>query len=145
MRDDDPAVLAAAAFATATVCAHAQSPIPTSRFTSSAARRSAPSGDLAGRLLAQKLTAQMGQPVVFESRPGANGQIAANYVKTLPPDGAHLYVASSTVITGPLMSKRFFHERQNVCRRLPMRLGPYAELNTTNLSPKKCATPPGRY
>ncbi len=64
------------------------------------------SGDLAGRLLAQKLTAQMGQPVVFESRPGANGQIAANYVKTLPPDGASLlYVASSTVITGPLMSK----------------------------------------
>jgi len=64
------------------------------------------SGDLAGRLLAQKLTAQMGQPVVFESRPGANGQIAANYVKTLPPDGYNiLYVASSTVVTGPLMSK----------------------------------------
>ena len=63
------------------------------------------SGDLAGRLLAQKLTAQMGQPVVFESRPGANGQIAANYVKTLPPDGySLLYVASSTVVTGPLMS-----------------------------------------
>jgi tripartite-type tricarboxylate transporter receptor subunit TctC len=64
------------------------------------------SGDLAGRLLAQKLTAQIGQPVVFESRPGANGQIAANYVKTLPPDGySILYVASSTVITGPLMSR----------------------------------------
>jgi len=43
---------------------------------------------------------------VFESRPGANGQIAANYLKTLPPDGANiLYTASSTVVTGPLMSK----------------------------------------
>ena len=64
------------------------------------------SGDLAGRLLAQRLTTQMGKPVVFESRPGANGQIAANYVKTLPPDGYNvLYVASSTIITGPLMSK----------------------------------------
>jgi tripartite-type tricarboxylate transporter receptor subunit TctC len=64
------------------------------------------SGDLAGRLLAQKLTEQMGQPVVFESRPGANGQIAANYVKTLPPDGySVLYVASSTITTGPLTSK----------------------------------------
>jgi tripartite-type tricarboxylate transporter receptor subunit TctC len=64
------------------------------------------SGDLAGRMLAQKLTAQIGQPVVFESRPGANGQIAANYVKTLPADGATiLYAASSTLITGPLMSK----------------------------------------
>ena len=57
-------------------------------------------------MLAQKLTAQIGQPVVFESRPGANGQIAANYVKTLPPDGnSMLYVASSTVITGPMMSR----------------------------------------
>jgi len=64
------------------------------------------SGDLAGRLLAQKLQTQIGQTVVFENRPGANGQIAANYVKTLPPDGTSiLYVASSTVITGPLMSK----------------------------------------
>ncbi len=64
------------------------------------------SGDLAGRLLAQKLTAQIGQPVIFESRPGANGQIAANYAKTLPPDGYNIaYLASSTVITGPLMSK----------------------------------------
>jgi len=64
------------------------------------------SGDLAGRMLAQKLTAQLGQPVVFESRPGANGQIAANYLKTLPPDGANiLYTASSTVVTGPLMSR----------------------------------------
>jgi tripartite-type tricarboxylate transporter receptor subunit TctC len=64
------------------------------------------SGDLAGRMLAQKLTAQLGQPVVFESRPGANGQIAANYVKTLPADGTTiLYAASSTLITGPIMSK----------------------------------------
>ena len=64
------------------------------------------SGDLAGRMLAQKLTAQLGQPVVFESKPGANGQIAANYLKTLPPDGYNiLYAASSTLITGPLMNR----------------------------------------
>src|ERR1700712_544446 len=55
------------------------------------------SGDVAGRLIAQKLSERMGQPVVFETKAGANGQIAANYVKTLPPDGTNiLYVASST-------------------------------------------------
>ena len=54
------------------------------------------SGDLAGRLLAQKLTTQMGQPVVFESRPGANGQIAANYVKNLPPDGYNVGINIGT-------------------------------------------------
>jgi tripartite-type tricarboxylate transporter receptor subunit TctC len=64
------------------------------------------SGDLAGRLLAVKLTAALGQPVVFESRPGANGALAANYVKSLPPDGyGILFLASSTIITGPLMVK----------------------------------------
>ena len=64
------------------------------------------SGDLAGRLLAQKLQSALGQPVVYESRPGANGQLAANYVKTLPADGYNiLYVASSTVVTGPLITK----------------------------------------
>ena len=64
------------------------------------------SGDLAGRLLAVRLTAALGQPVVFESRPGANGALAANYVKSLPPDGyGILFLASSTIITGPLMVK----------------------------------------
>jgi tripartite-type tricarboxylate transporter receptor subunit TctC len=64
------------------------------------------SGDLAGRLLAVKLTVALGQPVVFESRPGANGALAANYVKSLPPDGyGILFLASSTIITGPLMVK----------------------------------------
>jgi len=64
------------------------------------------SGDLAGRLLAVKLTAAFGQSVVFESRPGANGALAANYVKSLPPDGyGILFLASSTIITGPLMVK----------------------------------------
>jgi len=64
------------------------------------------SGDLAGRLLAVKLTVALGQPVVFESRPGANGALAANYVKSLPPDGyGILFLASSTIVTGPLMVK----------------------------------------
>ena len=31
-------------------------------------------------------------------------------------------------------SKEFFHERENVCRRFAMRLGPFVELDTTNLS-----------
>jgi tripartite-type tricarboxylate transporter receptor subunit TctC len=99
------AVMAAATIAAATVCAQAQS-YPDKPIHIISGTQVGTSGDLAGRMLAQKLTAQIGQPVVFESRPGANGQIAANYLKTLPPDGANiLYTASSTVVTGPLMSK----------------------------------------
>ena len=103
------AAFAGAAMVAATVCAHAQSfaqSYPDKPIRIVTGTQTGTSGDLAGRLLAQKLTAQMGQPVVFESRPGANGQIAANYVKTQEPDGyTILYVASSTVVTGPLMSK----------------------------------------
>jgi tripartite-type tricarboxylate transporter receptor subunit TctC len=98
-------VLAAVAAVAAAAGAHAQT-YPDKTIHIITGTQTGTSGDLAGRLLAQKLTTQMGQPVVFENRPGANGQIAANYVKTLPPDGYNvLYVASSTIITGPLMSK----------------------------------------
>src|SRR6478736_2459879 len=98
-------VLATMVSIAATVAAQSQ-PYPDKAIRIITGTQTGTSGDLAGRLLAQKLTEQMGQPVVFESRPGANGQIAANYVKTLPPDGySVLYVASSTITTGPLMSK----------------------------------------
>jgi tripartite-type tricarboxylate transporter receptor subunit TctC len=99
-------LLLAAVAAFATTCRADAQTYPDKTIHIITGTQTGTSGDLAGRLLAQKLTAQMGQSVVFENRPGANGQIAANYVKTLPPDGTNiLYVASSTVITGPLMSK----------------------------------------
>jgi tripartite-type tricarboxylate transporter receptor subunit TctC len=98
-------LLAIAAMLAATVGARAQA-YPDKTIHIITGTQTGTSGDLAGRLLAQKLQTQLGQTVVFESRPGANGQIAANYVKTLPADGYNLlYVASSTIITGPLMSK----------------------------------------
>ena len=97
-------LVALSVFATS-ICALAQAyPDKTIRIITGT--QTGTSGDIAGRLLAQKLQLALGQTVVYESRPGANGQLAANYVKTLPPDGySILYVASSTVITGPLMSK----------------------------------------
>src|SRR5205085_7135277 len=96
---------AAMAMLAATISATAQS-YPDKPIRIISGTQTGTSGDLAGRMLAQKLTTLMGQPVVFESRPGANGQIAANYLKTLPPDGYNiLYTASSTVVTGPLMSR----------------------------------------
>jgi tripartite-type tricarboxylate transporter receptor subunit TctC len=63
------------------------------------------SGDTAGRMLAEKLSIQMRQPVVFENRPGANGQIAAKTLKQSAPDGYNLlFTASSTMVSAPLIS-----------------------------------------
>jgi tripartite-type tricarboxylate transporter receptor subunit TctC len=94
----------ATALATATMAAQAQSyPDRPVRIVSGLLPGT--SGDIAGRMLAEKLTAQMHQSVIFENRPGANGQIAAKALKQSAPDGYNLFfTASSTMVTAPLIS-----------------------------------------
>lgn len=51
--------------------------------------------DVIGRYVAQQLGDKLGQAVVVENRPGANGLIALQYVKKAKPDGYTLLLASS--------------------------------------------------
>lgn len=51
--------------------------------------------DLLGRLMAQKLSERLGQPVVVENRAGANGIIGAEYVAGTPGDGYTMLVGNS--------------------------------------------------
>ena len=50
--------------------------------------------DVVARLVGQKLTAQLGQPVVIENRGGAGGNIGAELVAKAPPDGYTLFLAT---------------------------------------------------
>ena len=50
------------------------------------------------RVIAQRLSQQLGQPVVIDNKPGADGIIAADAVAKSPPDGNTLYFASSNAL-----------------------------------------------
>jgi tripartite-type tricarboxylate transporter receptor subunit TctC len=56
----------------------------------------APGGttDFVARLLAERASATIGQSIVVENRPGANGAIAAEYVAKSEPDGATLFFST---------------------------------------------------
>jgi tripartite-type tricarboxylate transporter receptor subunit TctC len=58
--------------------------------------------DTVGRLLAQKLSDQMGQPFVVENRPGGNGIIGSDLVAKAVPDGYTLLFNASTFVTAPM-------------------------------------------
>ncbi len=51
--------------------------------------------DILGRLIAPKLSEALGQSVIVENRPGANGVIASVYVASAAPDGTVLEVGNS--------------------------------------------------
>jgi tripartite-type tricarboxylate transporter receptor subunit TctC len=50
--------------------------------------------DIVSRIVAEKLTAKFGQPVVVEAKPGANGNVAAELVAGSPADGYSLMMGT---------------------------------------------------
>ncbi len=64
--------------------------------------------DVAGRVIAQKLTEAMGQSFVVENRGGASGLIAAEQVAKSAPDGYTLAVGSQTTLAvAPALYRKF--------------------------------------
>ena len=55
--------------------------------------------DILGRLLAQQLSKDLGQNVIVENKPGAGGNIAAEFVAQSPADGYTIMLASGSMLT----------------------------------------------
>jgi len=65
------------------------------------------SSDVIGRLLAQKMSEDPGQPVVAENRPGGSANIGHELVAKAPPDGYTILLSnSSTLTTNPFLFAR---------------------------------------
>jgi tripartite-type tricarboxylate transporter receptor subunit TctC len=62
--------------------------------------------DIPARSLAAELSVKLGQQIVVENRPGANGNIGAAYVAKSAPDGYTLMFAPP----GPLVTNRFMYK-----------------------------------
>lgn len=63
--------------------------------------------DIVGRLLAQKLSGRLGQPVVVENRGGAGTIVGASYVANATADGYTLLISSgSTFTVNPAINSR---------------------------------------
>ena len=59
--------------------------------------------DVMARMLAQKMSDSMGQPVIVQNAPGAGGMIAATQVAKAAPDGYSLLIAYNTHPISPFL------------------------------------------
>jgi tripartite-type tricarboxylate transporter receptor subunit TctC len=57
--------------------------------------------DLAGRLIAQRLSEKLGQQFFIENVPGAGGNLGMGQAAKAPPDGYTILLASSSIVVNP--------------------------------------------
>jgi tripartite-type tricarboxylate transporter receptor subunit TctC len=62
--------------------------------------------DILGRLIAAKLSTQLGQQVIVENKPGAGGTIGYGAVAKAAPDGYTLLLAGDALVLGPLLYRK---------------------------------------
>jgi tripartite-type tricarboxylate transporter receptor subunit TctC len=73
----------------------------------------APGGpsDTAGRVMSQKLSAVLGQPIVVDNRAGAGGTIGTEYAARAAPDGYTLLLATAgTFVTASVLYKNLTYD-----------------------------------
>jgi tripartite-type tricarboxylate transporter receptor subunit TctC len=70
------------------------------------------STDRIGRLVADKMSAGIKQPVVVDYRPGAGGNIGIGTVAKAAPDGYTILLCSSTISVSPSMYRKLDYDTQ---------------------------------
>jgi tripartite-type tricarboxylate transporter receptor subunit TctC len=99
------AIAAAAFVACLPVGASAQAAWPTHSIKLVVPFAPGGSNDIIARVLAERLTARLGQPVVVENKAGAGGTIGTDFVAKSPPDGYTLLFVSTSITTNAASGK----------------------------------------
>jgi tripartite-type tricarboxylate transporter receptor subunit TctC len=68
--------------------------------------------DIVGRVLAQRLAEEFGQPVIPDNRPGAGGNIGAELVAKAAPDGYTIVMCTVGLAVSPTLYKKLNYDAQ---------------------------------
>jgi len=87
----------------------------------------APGGgsDLAGRLVAAKLSERLGTQFIVENRPGAGSNLGAEIAVKSPPDGYTLLLISASYTVNPSVYKLTFDPLNDITPIIQISGGPY--------------------
>jgi tripartite-type tricarboxylate transporter receptor subunit TctC len=66
--------------------------------------------DILGRVVGQKLTEHLGQPVVIDNRPGAGGNVGTEYASKQAPDGYTIALISPALAISPSLYKKLGYD-----------------------------------
>ncbi|MGP1609998.1 MAG: Bug family tripartite tricarboxylate transporter substrate binding protein, partial [Burkholderiales bacterium] len=80
--------------------------------------------DKSARFIGKHLTDAMGQSVIVDNRPGAAGNIGANFVVNAPPDGYTLLMANATLSMPGLFKNMPFDVRTELEPVSMLAIGP---------------------
>ena len=93
------------------------------------------STDIIGRIIAERMTQSLGQPIVIENRPGAGGTIAAAAVARAEPDGYTVLVHSGSHAVNPAIYTNLQYDT----------LRDFTNVAGLGAVPNIIIAPPGRY
>jgi len=87
----------------------------------------APGGgtDFIARLIAQKLTERLGQQVIVENKPGAGGNLGAEFAVKSAPDGYTLLLVAGSYTVNPSLYKLSFDPVNDVTPLIQLSQGPF--------------------
>jgi len=76
----------------------------------------APGGvvDFIGRTLGQRLSQQVGQPVVIDNRPGAGGMVGIEYSARSAADGQTIVIMDPAVVINPVLQEKPLYELKDL-------------------------------